>query len=114
MQALLRWLPVFLFGQAIETPIYAVALRARGWAWPRRLVAAFGATALTHPITWFVLPRLLAPYWLMAVASELFAIVVEALYLQALGVRRALGWAVLANCLSCGLGLVSSVYLGWP
>jgi len=114
LHRLLRWLPVFLFAQAIEMPLYALPLRRLGYTRPKRWLAAFIPTALTHPIVWFVFPRLVHPYLAMAIAAESFAVVVEALVLRRFGVQRALGWSLLANALSCGLGLAGRAWLGWP
>lgn len=122
MSELGDWLQAFLFGQAIEVPVYVWALRRAPrscGASPWRLVgAAFAATALTHPVVWWGFPRLIAePYWLMGALAESFAVLVEALYLYGIGVRggpRALGVSALANGLSCGLGLLSRELFGWP
>jgi hypothetical protein len=115
MHPLLAWLGAFAFGQAIEVPIYALALRRVGLGRWRLWLAAFGPTALTHPIVWFVFPWILpTSYWLMAVAAETFAVLAEALYLRLFGVRRALVWSLSANALSCGLGLAARASFGWP
>lgn len=117
---LIRWLSAFLFGQAIEVPIYTLALRyghAARDSVPLTLCIAFGATALTHPLVWFYFPELIpAPYWLMVLCAETFAVVAEALYFWLFGLApsRALAASLLANGASCGLGLLSRHYLGWP
>jgi hypothetical protein len=117
----LPWLWAFLFTQAVEVPIYLRAFSARleGVALWRRLLIAFGASLLTHPIVWFVIPMLIGmhPYsrWvLMAVVAEAFAVGVEALYLYLCGVPRAFVWALAANGMSLGLGLVSRHFFQWP
>lgn len=115
------WLWAFLFTQAVEVPIYIAALRRaarRGAGAPaagRIAVAAAGASAITHPILWFLLiPAWLswpaptgwleaalgrccgsspqsdarldaAAYWLMTLVAETFAVAVEAAYLALLG-----------------------------
>jgi hypothetical protein len=120
------WLWAFLFTQAVEVPIYVLGLRARP-------IEAFGATALTHPIVWFVIPpvfeqlylALLAPhpslrlaeeprYWTMVVVAEVFAIVTEALYMRALGREKTLRWSLAANLTSVTLGLLSRSMFGYP
>jgi hypothetical protein len=106
------WLAAFAFTQAVEVPLYTWALR-------RRRVAAlwaFGASALTHPVVWFVMPQLSWPggYWGYVAAAETFAVGVEALYLRSLGVRWPLLWALLANGASASLGLASRAWFGWP
>src|SRR5262249_35014609 len=59
---LLEWIYAFLFTQAVEVPIYVFALRGGPETPPQRALAkrvliAFGASALTHPIVWFVIPQ---------------------------------------------------------
>lgn len=96
------WLPAFLLTQLVEVPILAAWLRssARG---PRplreRVLLAFGASAITHPILWWVLRPLLAPssFEAYVVVGELFAVLVEAHYLRRLGAEDALLASVMAN-----------------
>lgn len=130
------WLAAFVFTQALEIPVYVGAFRGTGLAglpvW-RRVLIGFGASALTHPAVWYILPFLfhpwvgfgrevylsvgsldVTPYVLLAVVAESFAVLAEALYLWMLGVRRAFWWALAANGLSFGLGLVSRELFGWP
>jgi hypothetical protein len=107
---LASWLRAFIFTQLIEVPIY---VRGAGCA----PIAAFGASALTHPIIWFGLfsPRWRAPYSTRLIAAELFAWLVEAAYLRfALGRRRALLWSLVANAASLGLGMLSRRLFGGP
>jgi len=117
------WLWAFLFTQAVEVPIWASALRDHRRVapdkgpWPAwiNVAAGFGASAITHPVVWFVIPRY-APggYVAMVVQAEAFAVVVEAIYMSALGLRSALAWSLLANGASAGLGLLSRSLFGWP
>jgi len=123
---MLSWLVAFAFTQVVECPVYLVALRdadgrgAQRRAWWCKLVIAFGASAITHPIVWFGFPRLwlglgeLGGYWTMVACAEAFAVGVEAGYLRAFRVAQPWAWSVLANAASFGLGLVSRVLLGWP
>jgi len=103
------WAFAFLFTQMVEVPIYAVALRVR-------LLAAFGASAITHPVLWFVLfPHLHLPYVWLIVIGESFALVVEAAYFAfLLRRRRALLWSLVANAASFGTGMVSRWLFGMP
>ena len=50
----------------------------------------------------------------MVLLAESFAIAVEALYLRAFDVRRAIAWSLLANGASVTLGLLSRAAFGWP
>lgn len=104
----LAWLGAFAFTQAVEVPVY----RRAGCSW----WGALGASALTHPVVWFVIfPWVPAGYVERAVLAEVFAVLVEALWLRvALRRPRALGWSLLANGLSFGLGLLSRRLFGWP
>jgi hypothetical protein len=103
------WLWAFLFTQMVEVPIYAVGLRVG-------ILAAFGASAITHPIVWFVLFRYLPlPYLWLAVAAEAFAFAVETAYFALLfRRRRAWLWSALANAASFGAGLLSRWLFGMP
>ena len=96
----LSWLVAFALTQLIEVPILAAWARDRPW--PARIAIAFGASAITHPILWFVIRPLLAPisYPAYVVIGELFAVLVEAYYLRRLGVRDALLASVSANAAS--------------
>lgn len=115
------WARAFLFTQVVEIPFYIFALRrARPMLrWYEALALAFGASAITHPFVWFFFPyfamgRDPSVYWYAVVpAAEAFAVGVEALYLRGLGVKRALGWSLLANGASFGFGLLSRDVFGW-
>jgi hypothetical protein len=101
MTPLTDWLRVFAATQAIELAIAGPLLRS---AEPRRLyrlALIFVATLVTHPVVWFVFPRIGLRYAAMVWASELFAWLVEAaLYAHALprlGAPRAVLVAAAAN-----------------
>ena len=115
------WFKAFLFTQAFEIPVYMVALsRYRPeLRWYTRLAFSFEASAITHPFVWFLFPYFTLGhepdyYWNVVVpAAETFAVTVEALYFWRLRVKLALGWTLLANGLSFGLGLLSRDLFGW-
>jgi hypothetical protein len=89
-----------------------------------RAAIAFGASLLTHPIVWFVMPALSARLYaacalmlpgarglgvtgqtlLYGALAEGFAVAAEALYLRAFGVQRALAWSAGANAASVIVG----------
>lgn len=99
------WFTAFLITQIFEMPIYASALGGRAW-W-KRLLIAYGASALTHPLVWTAamsFPSL--NWWLVVAFAETFAVLVEAAYLHVHGLERAVLWALIANGTSFGLGLV--------
>ena len=104
------WFAAFVFTQLVEVPIYMAALGCSA-------SAAFGASALTHPIVWFGFfhPSLPATYETRLASAELFAWLAEAAYFR-LGWRhsRTLRRAFVANAASLGLGFLSRRWLGWP
>jgi len=109
---LLDWALYFFITQAIEVPVYVATLPDPSR--PRRALIGFGASALTHPIVWFVLkPLLLRPLGFGAYAAfaETFAVLAEAAYLAGLfrvPARRALLCALAANGASFAAGLLFS------
>ncbi len=103
------WLVAFAFTQAFELPIYFWA--SRSWR------VGFFASAITHPVVWFVFPVLMTVgvgYWPMVALAEAFAVGVEAWWLWHHGVRRPLLWSLLANATSAGLGLLLRASFGVP
>jgi hypothetical protein len=103
------WLWAFIFTQMVEVPIYSVGLRVR-------ILPALGASAITHPILWFVLfPHLHLPYLWLIVIGESFALLVEAAYFAWIFRRpRALLWSAVANGASFGVGMLSRWLFGVP
>jgi hypothetical protein len=104
------WFRAFLFTQIIECPIYMRGLRCPLWA-------AFGASAITHPIVWFGIFHPLVPgsYWGKVIAAELFAWLGEAAYFRLVfKKRRAWLWSLAANGASFGFGLLSRHLFGAP
>lgn len=129
------WFIAFVFTQALEVPIYYVALGRREGARERdqvwRVGFGFLASMATHPYVWFVIPSLFYSrmwdtltytqpwlegwrYPLFFVTAESFAVVAEALLLKALRVPRPLLWALVANATSAGLGMLLRELVGWP
>jgi hypothetical protein len=106
---MLDWLAAFAFTQLIEIPVYLRGLRCPLWR-------AFVASALTHPVVWFVFghPALPGPYWARVAAAELFAWLVEAVWFRRSGAKRALAWSLAANLASLTLGLLSRALFGGP
>jgi hypothetical protein len=103
------WAMAFLFTQMVEVPIYATGLRVG-------LLPAFGASAITHPVLWFVIfPYLHVSYFWLIVVSESFAFLVEAAYFAILfRRRRALLCSALANAASFGTGMLCRWLFGIP
>ena len=99
------WARAFVFTQIAEVPIYRYGLRASWWR-------AFGASAITHPIVWWISVESgwSAPWIVRAVSVETFAVVVEALWFGAS--RRAFLWSLIANGASFALGLLAYRWFG--
>lgn len=128
-ELVLRWVLAFVLTQCVECPIYIRAFRVRPWV-------AFGASAITHPIVVFVIPRLWGALYLAAVSgspgrvlspdayfvvygvlAETFAIVTEALWLAwraDLGAKRALVVSLVANVASSATGGICYLVTGYP
>jgi hypothetical protein len=107
---LTAWLRAFAFTQIVEIPIYVRGLRCS-------VLAAFGASALTHPVVWFVFfsPRFQARYEARLVAAELFAWLVEAAYFRIVFKKeRAWLWSLVANFASVALATLSRRLFGLP
>jgi hypothetical protein len=116
---MIAWLSAFVLTQAVEMPLYVRALREGKpptiERLPIALAVAFGASAITHPVVWFVIPTLIPGEWLtMVLVAELFAIATEAVWLRAFRLKRALAWAAFANAASVLVGIVSRQLFGWP
>ncbi|MBS2013347.1 MAG: hypothetical protein JST00_10695 [Deltaproteobacteria bacterium] len=109
------WLRAFVFTQIVEAPVYRRVLDV---SWGR----ALAPSAITHPFVWFAFPplaRALGFGWLgMAIMAELFAWLVEALFLAKTRPRVAPGKALLvslvANATSVALGLTCRKLFGVP
>lgn len=128
-EELARFSLAFALTQLIEVPIYTRTLGVRR-------LPAFGASAITHPFVWFVAPLVwrslylllrrsfpwfslgeVGYFWGYGVLAEGFAVAVEAAYfwrLFSVSVKRALGFAILANATSSLIGLGLQAATGWP
>ncbi len=115
---ILKWLLAFALTQSCEMGIYA---NVPGPERPlrERIAVAFGASAITHPIVWFVITPLYHPlgldWWTMVAIAEVFAFLAEAMWLMAFGHRWivAFGASLAANGLSFTIGLFCYEALGW-
>ena len=111
MEWILRWLAAFALTQCVEMGIYT---QAHPHDRPRRerLAIAFACSGVTHPIVWFA-PREHFGGWVgYVLLAEAFAVIVEALWLRAFRVERALWWSLLANAASVAIGLAVRAALG--
>lgn len=108
IDALRPWLTAFALTQALEMPIYRWA--SKSWR------VAFFASAITHPVVWFIFPQLVVfsvPWPAVIALAETFAVVVEWAWLRANKVERALAWSLVANGFSFTTGLVLRELTGW-
>jgi len=106
-----EWLTAFLLTEAVEVPIYGLALKE--WPLTIRLALAFVPSLLTHPLVWwFVGQSTPRGYWWAVAGAELFAVLAEAAVLRILRVRAAVLWSILANTSSLGVGML--FYRLWP
>lgn len=114
------WGKAFAMTITLETPLYILGLR-QVIGVLRTLVASLLVNLVTHPLVWFVLPRLFPEQVHYALASEALAITVEALMLA--GACRLLrapprswvwffGLSFLVNAASAILGQIGFLMLG--
>jgi hypothetical protein len=110
---LVGWVRAFVFTQLVEMPLYIAAMSTRRFGVARplllRILVAFLCSLITHPVVWFVFPRIMdayEDYVLMVIEAETFAVVVEALVLRQFGVRYALLVSFVTNMTSMSLGFV--------
>jgi hypothetical protein len=109
---LTSWLAAFAVTQAVEIPI---VVRAQpDVPWPRRLLVAAGGSTLTHPVVWFVIPRLVTDWTAMVLVAETFAVLAEAAWFRAFGISQPLLWSLLANASSVAVGFALRAAFGWP
>lgn len=109
LSALWGWLVAFFFTELFEAPIY--------WRASKSLRVSLLASALTHPIVWFVFPLLMdhgVGYVPTVVLAELFAIAVEAAWLRWNRVPQPLLWSLLANTFSVTCGFILRALVGFP
>lgn len=99
--ALWRW--VFLLALALELPLIALAAPREHRV--RATLASLLGNAVTHPLLWFVWPRLL-PYNAALILGEAFAIGVEGAAMATLGKlgRRGFVLALAVNLYSWAVG----------
>ncbi len=105
------WLVAFLITVAVEAPIVVGLTRRLAARAPRRFALAVFAQLATHPLVWFVFPRLVGLKGRTSLLlSELWAWLAEAafyaLVFPDLPARRALGISALANGASLAAGVL--------
>lgn len=112
------WLTAFLLTQVVEMGVY-VSVPGPERPLRERLAIAFGASAITHPLVWFVITPLYLPlgfeWWTAVAIAEAFAFLAEALWLLAFShpLKYAFTASAVANGLSFTIGLFCYELLGW-
>jgi hypothetical protein len=110
MPTVKAWLMAFLVTVAVEVPIVVWLTRAYPAGAPRRAALAVFAQLATHPLVWFVFPRIVGLTGRTSLLlSETWAWLGETgFYLAALPglpVARAMATSALANAASIAVGL---------
>ncbi len=101
------WLLCFLATQLIEMPIYVKMIDV---SMGRRLLFAFGASAITHPILWFLMPWGALPYFYLLILGEAAVFIIEGFYFQALGMKKPFYMSTVANSVSLSLGVLITYF----
>lgn len=117
MNLVFAWLKAFALTVAIETPIVMRLTRGVRGGGGRRAALIVFANLATHPAVWFIFPLLSMGAGLRIVASELWAVSIEAavywLVFEPMPGARAVGISALANGASFGIGLLVRAATGW-
>ncbi len=106
-----QWFVAFLLTVAVEAPIIVALTRASPVSSSRRALVALFAQLATHPLVWFVFPRIAGITGRTALElSELWAWLAEAVFyltvLPGLSPARAFGASAIANAASILAALV--------
>jgi hypothetical protein len=116
MSPALAWARAFAVTLAIEEAVVLAMTKRERETLPRRALLVAFANLATHPAVWFVFPIAFASDGARIVASEVWAIVLEALF-YALTLRmpmgRAFGVSAIANAASFGAGVIVRALTGW-
>lgn len=109
---MIDWLQAFALTQLIEVPVYLAFGRAIPL--PRRWLLAFGASAWTHPLVWWLVLCVPWPYPVLVVLAEGLAIGGETLWGRTFGLRTAFAASLTANLCSYLVGTLLRALTGWP
>jgi len=103
------WFAFYLFAFAVEVPIFILLVRGRVPPWRAALAGAAG-TAFTHPLLWFVWPKVVRGYAAYAISGELLTFVIETFTFffiaGTISLRRAATASFAANAASLLLGFL--------
>jgi len=114
------WWRTFLFTLAVEVPLFVLVARggAGGVKTSPIVLACAGAmgTCVTHPLLWFVWPRMGFEYSTYIVTGELLVAIIETFTFYAVArpirLSRAVAASFIANAGSYGIGALLQG-LGW-
>ncbi len=103
------WIRAFLTTLAIEVPIFVLVARwknepmRRAALWRLALAGVVG-TCFTHPLLWFVWPKVVHEYWAYIVSGELLIAIIESFTFFAIArpikLTRAIAASYIANAIS--------------
>jgi hypothetical protein len=100
----LRWLLSFwpfVFGVTLIAELLVLlAVLRRNFTPGRIALLALGVNLVTHPVIWFVLPRLFVHRTAYLLVAEAFAVITEAVLIWLLLGRRSPSLALLASALA--------------
>lgn len=110
-----RWLQAFILTLIAEVPVYILVARFRNErlgstpAW-RLALGAIAASAVTHPLLWFVWRELFHSYVAYVATGECMAVAAETFIFYAIArpitLPRAAAASLLANAFSYGCGVL--------
>ena len=111
----MTWIMAFLLTQVIEISVGSLVWRDAEVKWFRKAYIIFGASLITHPMVWFVFPKIQVDggfdyeeYLLMA---EAYAYGVEVLYYYVMKVKNPFLLSIIANTCSFLTGIFIYAYI---
>ncbi len=130
LQWIARWSIAFALTQLVETPLYVYAQSVRTKTTAEllpspdavrplreRIALAFIASAMTHPLLWFVFWPLASSafsYSTTVFLGEALVMFIEGSLFVVFGLPRPYVWAILVNTASVIVGLVVRELFGFP
>ena len=104
----MSWPFAFAITELIEVSIGWIIWRENSISKKRKFAILFGASLLTHPVVWFVLPFFMFEtysYEKYLIVAESFAFIAEATYYYCLHVQRPILLSLVANMCSFLTGI---------
>jgi len=116
MSPAVEWARAFALTLAVEEAVVLAMTRRDSEPWAKRAGLVAFANLATHPAVWFVFPLVLTHDTTRLVASETWAVVLEAVFYaltMKMSAGRAFGVSAIANAASFGAGIVVRALTGW-